>query len=138
MTGAAGAVPDANDLASTWPRPYAERAERLAEAVLADWKRAADARGTPLAVLYVPRAEDQLTGALSADDTWLPWLRATCAKLGIPLVDPSAALLARVRGGERVYLDHWTPAGHAAIAQALAEHLAAWRGDVATLRAPER
>ncbi|RIL03999.1 MAG: hypothetical protein DCC71_14325 [Proteobacteria bacterium] len=138
MTSAAGAVPDANDLASTWPRPYAERAQQLGERMLADWKRAADARGTPLAVLYVPRAEDQLTGALPAGDTWLPWLRATCAKLGLPLVDPSGALLARVREGERVYLDHWTPSGHEAIAQALADHLATWRADVAALRAQDR
>lgn len=126
MTGTAGTVPDANDLASTWPRPYAERATRLAEHVLAEWKREAEARGVPLAVLYVPRAEDQLTGLLPADDTWLPWLRETTARLGLPLVDPSGALLARVRTGERVYRDHWTPHGHDAVAQALAEHLAEW------------
>jgi hypothetical protein len=44
----------------------------------------------------------------------------------IGFVDLTAALKARAAAGELVYLPddtHWTPAGHAAVARALAEHL---------------
>lgn len=123
MASAAGAVPNQNDLASTWPRPYAERAERLAERLLAEWKRESDARGIPFAVLYVPRGEEQLTGALPVANTWLPWLRDATARLGIPLVDPSDALAARLRAGDAVYDDHWTEKGHEGVADVIASDL---------------
>jgi hypothetical protein len=126
MTRIAGTVPHPGDLPPSWPTGYSERARLLAERLLADWKRAADARGVPLAVLYVPRAQDQLIGGIAIEDTWLPWLRETCAKLDVPIVDPTPELLARVRAGEDVYDDHWSPAGHAAVARALESHLAAW------------
>lgn len=123
MASAAGAVPNQNDLASTWPRPYAERAERLAERLLEAWKRESDARGVPLAVLYVPRGEEQLTGALPVADTWLPWLRGACERIGLPLVDPSEVLAARLRAGDAVYGDHWTESGHAVIARVIERDL---------------
>lgn len=121
----AGAVPDSNDLPSTWPEPYASRAKRLGELALASWQRSTAARGARFAVLYTPRGEDQLTGRLAREQTWLPWLEATCAKLGIALLDPSDALRARLEAGDAVYDDHWTPAGHEVIADVLASYFTA-------------
>jgi hypothetical protein len=123
MSGVAGTVPNQNDLPATWPPEYAERARSLGEHLLADFRDEAAARGAELLVLYVPRGEDQLTGALRRDDTWLPWLEATCARLGIPLLDPSDALRARLAAGERMYDDHWTPAGHEVVAETLAREI---------------
>ena len=74
-------------------------------------------------MLYVPRSEDQLRGAIAPDQTWKPWLERTCAELGIPLIDPSDALRATLAGGVPVYDDHWTPAGHAVIDQVLEQAL---------------
>ena len=51
-------------------------------------------------------------------------LERTCEELEIPLLDPTDALRIRLEAGEVVYDDHWTPAGHAVIAGALAGHLA--------------
>ena len=120
---APGALPDPNDLPSTWPAP--ERAEvlTLAERILAEWQRQAAAEGRTLAVLYMPRGHDALRGVLGPDDTWLPWLSATCARLGIPLLDPRAALAARLAEGVPVYDDHLTREGHAVLARYLADAL---------------
>jgi hypothetical protein len=118
-----GAKPDPNDLPTSWTKT--ERAEvlRLAERILADWKRRADAAGRPLAVLYMPRGNDMLTGLIREEESWLPWLRTTCAGLGIPLLDPRGALRARLDAGEPPFDDHLTRAGHEAIAGFLAEAL---------------
>lgn len=122
MTGVAGSIPNANDLAVTWPAAHRARATRLGEAVLSDWKRRADAHDVSLAVLYVPRGVDQIEGRLDANQTWAPWLRDVCERLSIPLLDPTDALRARSAAGEAVYADHWTPAGHAVIADVLAQY----------------
>ena len=74
-----GALPDPNDLPSTWPEPVRRDAALLGERILADWKRTADAQRRPLAVLYVPRGNDMLTGLIREEDSWLPWLRESCA-----------------------------------------------------------
>jgi lysophospholipase L1-like esterase len=117
-------VPRPTDLPSTWPVPYRERAERLGELLLRDWRDLAASRNIGFIVFYVPRGEDQLTGTLSIDDTWLPWLRGVCQRLAIPLVDPSRALSDGLERDGHVYDDHWTEAGHAVVASALAESLA--------------
>jgi len=123
MSPVAGAVPDSNDLPSTWPRELRTRAERLGEIMLEEWKESTAAHGTRFLVLYVPRGETQLRGTVRREDTWLPWLESACSKLGIPLIDPSAPLARRLASGEHVYLDHWTPAGHEVIAEVLDRYL---------------
>jgi hypothetical protein len=125
---APGAKPDPNDLPTSWSREEREGVLLLAERILADWKRAAGARETPLLVLYVPRGNDMLTGVLREEDSWLPWLRDACARLGIALLDPRDALRARLEAGEAVYDDHWTRAGHEAVADFLASRLAPYLG----------
>jgi hypothetical protein len=118
-----GEDPDPNDLPTSWPDARRADVLRLAERILADWKRSADRDGRPLAVLYVPRGNDMLLGAIREEESWLPWLRATCAALGVPLLDPRAALRARLDAGTTVFDDHWTAAGHEVIARFLAENL---------------
>jgi hypothetical protein len=123
MSGVAGAIPDMSDLPPTWPAGARTRVETLGDLILRDWKRAADERGVALLVLYVPRGDDQLRGVLPASDTWLPWLSDTCQRLELPLIDPSPALRRALDGGEAVYADHWTPAGHRVVAEVLADAL---------------
>ena len=123
MSSAAGARPTPNDLPATWPREYRERAQRLFELVLADWKERTAAQHARFLVLYVPRGESQLAGTIRRDQTWLPALASACQRLGIPLLDPSPALAARLAAGEHVYRDHWTPAGHEVVARELSAYL---------------
>jgi hypothetical protein len=119
MSEAAGAVPRSTDLPGTWPAEWAAQARELGRRVLAAWAAEAAAQGRSFFVLYVPRSEDQLRGAIAPDQTWKPWLERTCAELGIALIDPSEALHAVLAGGVPVYDDHWTPEGHRVIAQVL-------------------
>lgn len=123
MTRRADGIPDPNDLPGSWPEPVRERTLRLAELVLADWKRTTERYGTRLLVLYVPRGEPQLRGEIRREDTWLPWLEEATARLGIPLLDPSQALRTRLDAGASVYSDHWTPDGNAVLARFLADRL---------------
>ncbi len=120
---APGAKPDPNDLPSTWSDEERAGVLTLSERILAEWKRAAEARGIAFAVLYVPRGDDMLTGVMREEESWYPWLRAACARLGIPLLDPRAELAARVASGVPVYDDHFTRAGHETITRFLAERL---------------
>ncbi len=126
MREATHGTPRSTDLPGTWPAAWAEPAQELGRRLLAAWSRDARERGVQFAVLYVPRSEDQLLGRIPRDQTWAPWLEATCVKLAIPLIDPSAALSARLAAGESVYGDHWTPAGHEVIAGVLDQFLTTW------------
>lgn len=125
---APGSRPDPNDIPSSWSHRERDDVLQLSERILAEWKRTADAERIPLAVLYVPRGNEMLLGTLREDESWLPWLRETCAKLDLPLLDPRPALRARLDAGELPYDDHFTRAGHAAIARFLAAALPALRG----------
>jgi hypothetical protein len=118
-----GNKPDPNDIPTSWTPDERGLVLLLAERILAEWKRTADADGIPLAVLYVPRGNEMLAGALREEDSWLPWLRATTAKLGVPLLDPAPALRTQLEAGEPPYDDHFTRAGHAALARFLAAEL---------------
>lgn len=118
-------VPNPNELPARWPPPRAEEARRLAERILERWVEAAQRRGQRFFVFYVPRGDPQLRGSLADEETWLPWLRARAAALGVPLVEPTAALAARLAAGDAVYGDHWTSAGHEVVARELATFLEA-------------
>jgi hypothetical protein len=124
MTARGRPEDDPAALPTTWAPELRAEAARVTEAILRDWSGESARAGRRFAVLYVPRNEDQLTGRLAESETWLPWLRDVCTRNAIRLVDPSEALAARVREGVHVYDDHWSPAGHTAIAQLVAGELA--------------
>lgn len=138
MSRAAREVPDPNDLPSTWAPEFRQMAETLGEQILADWSQLTRSRGQTFAVLYVPRGEAQLRGEIAEAGTWLPWLRRTCAKFSIPLIDPSPELRARLERGNRVYDDHWSAAGHEAIADAVETFLIGQRGAWSTEDEPRQ
>lgn len=117
--GRAAVVTDQNHLPATWPEASVREAGELGRRILRSWLDEAGAAGRPLAVLYVPRGEEQLRGEIAESDTWKPWLSETCAALGIPLIDPTPELRAALEAGESVYDDHWSPQGHVAVARAL-------------------
>jgi hypothetical protein len=126
MTGVATERPDSSDLPLTWPREYYEEAEEVGERILSHWSDLASSAGRHFAILYVPRGEAQLVGKLAVEETWFPWLERTCANLGIPLIDPTETLRARLHEGDQVYDDHWSPAGHEVIGQVMATYLERW------------
>ena len=123
MAGEASGVPNSGDLPSSWPGAYRAEAEQVGAALLAEWDRRAREHGRRFAVLYVPRGVAQLTGQVAVADTWWPWLRETCAELGIPLVDSSPVLESLRAAGTAPFDDHFTPEAHVAVAELLAESL---------------
>jgi hypothetical protein len=114
-------LPDQNDLPSTWPPDLLAEARLLTKRVLARFKHEVEADGRQFAILYVPRGNAEIEGRLPAADLWAPWLADTCAELGIRLIDPSEALRQHHTSSQPMYDDHWSPAGHAVIADVLAE-----------------
>lgn len=106
------------------------------EAILREWKAVEEGAGRAFTVLYVPRGEDQLAGRLADTETWHPWLVDVCRRNEIRLIDPSRPLAHHLHEGVRVYDDHWTPAGHRAIASVLAEELAVSSASRSSIPAP--
>ncbi len=102
-------------------------AKVLTRTIMAQWQREVQADGRDLIVVYTPQGTRELSGELPYQDTWHPWLARVCDDLGLPLIDPTSALRARLETGDAVYGDHWTPAGHQVMATVLAraidEHL---------------
>jgi len=145
---------DLRSLAGTgfWPglRPRAvwtdaqRRAASSAAGVLRRFAADVAADGARLVIVYVPNPlqvgpEECPVGRLFdrvGPGVVLPeasgvqsWLADTAADIGLEFLDPSAAMRARAAtGGEPFYLRadcHWSPAGHAF----MADWLAAWYGD---------
>lgn len=116
--------PNQNDLPSTWPADLLGRAKLLSRRILTQLRDEVRSEGGHFAVLYVPRGAAELEERLELQDTWYHWLAEILADLRVPLIDPTNALRARAAGGDAVYADHWTPAGHDVIATVLANYLA--------------
>jgi hypothetical protein len=123
MTARGHPLRDATALPSAWPAALREEAARVTGAILYDWKRRAESEGRDFSVLYVPRGEPQLEDSRLEAESWLPWLRDSCRRLSIRLIDPSDALRRRLQEGARVYDDHWSPEAHRVVAGVLAEDL---------------
>jgi len=119
----AAGPPDAMMLPVTWPAEYREEAAEMGRRVLTRWRDELRARGVPFYVLYVPHGEKQLAGTLPVESTWKPWLSRVTSELGIPMIDPSSALARRLAAGERMFDDHFTPAGHEVVAGVLEAEL---------------
>ncbi len=108
---------------STWPPDVLADARMLTRNILADFARAVRGDGREFAVLYVPFEDQELFGRLPRDDAWRSWVVETCEGLGIPVIDPTDALLARRNQGDAVYDDHWSPAGHEVVAAVVTGYL---------------
>jgi hypothetical protein len=102
---------------SVWPPDLVPVGWTLVERVLDRWQREVDREGRRFLIIRVPR-EEQLDVPLAEQDTWAPRLTDYCARKSIPLIDPTPDLLRVMHSGQRVYYDHFTPAGHRAFAGA--------------------
>jgi hypothetical protein len=114
-------VPNQNDVPSTWPSDLLADARLLMKRVLARFAEEVERDGRQFAVLYVPRGNVEIEGRLPVADRWGPWLADTCTELGIRLIDPTDALRKHHTLDRPMYDDHWSSAGHAVIADVLAE-----------------
>ncbi len=114
---------DQEALPSHWPPDLLREAKALTRNLLRAWQLEATNAGRPLWILYVPRGSEELRGNLAPGDPWFPWLDQVCREFDIPLLDPRGPLLTMQTSGSPVYDDHWSPAGHAVIAEVLATSL---------------
>jgi len=115
-------VPNQNDLPSTWPEEIRIHAQGVAFSVLKLWSQEVKAGGKQFAVFYVPKGFETSEDSPKRD-SFKEWLVNFCERLGIPLLDPSRALLTARTQGIAVYRDHWTSAGHAVVSGFLIEKL---------------
>lgn len=103
---------------STWSPELREEGWTLMERVLDRWHRDVQAHGRTFVIARVPR-EEVVADPLETQDSWALRLHLYCAERGIPLVDPTPVFLERMAAGEKMYLDHFTPEGNRAFADAL-------------------
>ncbi len=115
-----GGVGSAPMAPSVWPPNLVPVGWTLVERVLNKWTSEVHRQGRRFVIIRVPR-EDVLAVPLAEQDSWAPRLTDYCARKHVPLVDPTSYLLAALNGGEKVYYDHFTPAGHRAFAQAFVD-----------------
>jgi hypothetical protein len=116
-----GGVGPAPMAPSAWPPGLLPVGWTLMERVLDRWKRDVEEEGRHFVIIRVPR-EEAVAVPLAVQDTWAPRLTDYCAAMNIPLIDPTPYLLSTMHAGEKVYDDHFTPAGHRAFAQAFVDN----------------
>ena len=102
---------------ATWPSSRRSEAENLTRLLMRLWSAEVAADGRQFAVFYVPTRSE--LGADVDADSWRSWLISVSGELGILVVDPTDDLSERQNRGEQIYGDHWTSAGHRAVADAL-------------------
>jgi hypothetical protein len=124
-TGAVGASGRPGMAPSSWRSDsLVTVAWELQERVLDRWAAEVLRHRQRFIVMRVPR-EAALLQPLDGQDTWAPRLHAYCARVGIPLIDPTPYLAERKRAGHKIYDDHFSPDGHQAFAAAFVSFLAA-------------
>lgn len=111
------AIPNQNDLPSTWPDSLKVYAEELCSNIIIKWRDEIINQQQDFLILYVPR--DKEFGKETKDqDSWKRWLRSLCVKQNIKFIDPTADLLKVKLSGNDVFYDHFTKEGHVAFANA--------------------
>ncbi len=88
--------------------------------VMDAWSSEVTAQNRKFIVMYVPK-ERHMDKPIEDQDSWAMWLHDYCNGRGITLVDPSSVLVERRDQGEEVFYDHFTSAGHRAVADAFLE-----------------
>jgi hypothetical protein len=109
-------IPNQNDLPSSWPSEYRDQAKRLEEAVILKWQGDAEALGKKFIIMYIPR-QGQMNKEVINQDSWKYWLEDFSKKNNIEFIDPTAELVLAETGGQAMFSDHFTEAGHAAFAE---------------------
>jgi hypothetical protein len=124
-TRAHRAMPDVNDLPSTWPDSLRTHSWNVAMAIIRQWRDEAQRQGREFVITYVPRPDGWETDA-SARDSWKGPLLAFCAEEHVAIVDPTAQFREARRKGDEVYYDHFTVEGSRRFAMAFVDW---FRGD---------
>jgi len=106
---------------SAWPQELVEPAWTTVERILDKWSHEVLATQREFVVMRVPR-EEVVADPLRGQDSWAPRLHEYCARREIPLVDPTPLMLPRLRAGEKIYYDHFTPFGHRVFADAFIDY----------------
>ncbi len=110
-------IPNQNDLPSTWPDYYKNKAILLGEKVIDNWFTELHAKNIKLAILYVPR-ESQWKKKTEDQDSWKYWLMNYCQQLNIDFIDPTQTFFEETKKGEKIYDDHFSVFGHQVFAKA--------------------
>lgn len=102
---------------SSWPPELVPEGWELIERVTDRWRHDVEGQGRQFVIMRVPRGNTFIDVLLEGQDTWAPRLHDYCARRGMALVDPTPYFIPRVRAGEKMYGNHFTPAGHRAFAE---------------------
>jgi len=111
------AIPNQNDLPSTWPDSLRAHAQELGSRVLLKWREEVISEHRSFLIVYVPRVSEFEKDTLS-QDSWKLWIESLCRKQNIQFLDPSESLIKTQLAGKDVFYDHFTKEGHAAFADA--------------------
>jgi hypothetical protein len=114
-------LPGVRDLPSTWPDSILAHAKLVGATVVKEWSDHASGAGMRFTILYIPRW-CELDKPPEMRDWWKPWMEEVVGRHGIEFVDPTEALIQRINRGEEIFYDHFTRAGH----EAVAESFLAW------------
>jgi len=107
---------------STWPPALVQEGWTLQERVMDRWRRDVERDGRCFVIMRVPREE--LVGVpVDQQDSWTPRLQDWCARNGVPLVDPTPIFIERMKAGEKMHHDHFTPEGHRAFAESFVQFM---------------
>lgn len=106
------------DSPSTWPESLRNKAMKLGEFIILQWKREISDRSKEFVILYTPKDIETPT---NKQDSWKPWLEKFCTNADIPFIDPTINLLKMENSNRSVFYDHYTKHGHIAVANTFIE-----------------
>ena len=116
------AIPNQNNLPSSWPVSVRSYSEQLAFCILKQWVSEVKAKDEIFLLLYIPRA-GYLSAKSQADDTWKRWVVSSCADLNVELLDPSEVFLQAEKKGRKPFGDHFTAEGHTILSELITDWL---------------
>ncbi|MCA8976635.1 MAG: SGNH/GDSL hydrolase family protein [Planctomycetes bacterium] len=99
---------------------------RIMRHFLARFRDVCQELGAEFALVWVPDSRDVDARAHGRPSVFFDAVTDLAKGLDVELIDPTDALVAAAQGGAVTYFDgdeHWTPAGHATVAEVLAQRL---------------